>query len=75
MSESQKLDDGGELSAVSTTVQQITADVISLSCRYCLNVDDNITEPKALPCSHVYCLPCLTADREKNKIIKCPVCR
>ena len=40
------------------------------SCGFCLQKLAYMTEPKELPCSHVFCLPCLHDDPKKD----CPVC-
>jgi hypothetical protein len=41
------------------------------SCGFCLQKLTYMIEPKQLPCSHVFCLPCLEEDPKKD----CPVCR
>ena len=41
-----------------------------LNCGFCLQKLAYMTEPKQLPCSHVFCLPCLQEDPKKD----CPVC-
>ena len=41
-----------------------------LNCGFCLQKLAYMTEPKELPCSHVFCLPCLQEDPKKD----CPVC-
>ena len=46
----------------------------SQSCRYCLEDVSHLTEPKILPCTHVFCKPCLTRDLQSNDGVKCPVC-
>ena len=32
------------------------------SCGYCLQRFVYMTDPRELPCSHVFCLPCLEED-------------
>ncbi|XP_067944533.1 transcription intermediary factor 1-beta-like [Watersipora subatra] len=39
-------------------------------CGFCMEKLITSTDPKKLPCSHVYCLSCLTADYKKT----CPIC-
>ena len=47
-----------------------------LKCSVCL---DDYTDPRLLPCSHIYCRQCLTkvVDREPDGrlVISCPICR
>ncbi|CAH1252219.1 TRIM56 [Branchiostoma lanceolatum] len=52
--------------------QEIQDDV--LSCPICNN---QLTEPKALPCQHTYCCNCLQelARRADNRRLRCPECR
>ncbi|XP_066269715.1 serine-rich adhesin for platelets-like [Branchiostoma lanceolatum] len=52
--------------------QEIQDDV--LSCPICNN---QLTEPKALPCQHTYCCNCLQelARRADNRRLHCPECR
>ena len=40
------------------------------SCGFCLQKLTYMIEPKQLPCSHIFCLPCLQDDPKKD----CPVC-
>ena len=40
------------------------------SCGFCLQKLTYMIEPKQLPCSHIFCLPCLPEDPKKD----CPVC-
>ena len=39
-------------------------------CGFCLQKLTYMIEPKQLPCSHIFCLPCLQEDPKKD----CPVC-
>jgi len=32
---------------------------IKRECGFCLQVDDDLVDPKQLPCSHVHCRQCL----------------
>ena len=56
-----------------TSVQQKIEDVIS--CPVCLEV---CREPRALPCYHVFCLPCLESAAKRlrpGEPLQCPQCR
>ena len=39
-------------------------------CGFCLQKLTYMIEPNQLPCSHIFCLPCLQEDPKKD----CPVC-
>ena len=41
-----------------------------LNCGFCLQKLPYMTEPTQLPCSHVFCLPCIQEDPKKD----CPIC-
>ena len=44
--------------------------VEDLNCGFCLQKLMYMIEPKQLPCTHVFCLPCLQEDPKKD----CPIC-
>jgi len=37
-------------------------------------LDDDLVDPKQLPCSHVHCGPCLKGAFNQSKIMRCPQC-
>lgn len=43
------------------------------SCGYCLQRFVYMTDPRELPCSHVFCLPCLQAD--VSDTLQCGICQ
>lgn len=43
-----------------------------VECGFCQRKNDALREPKALPCTHVHCLGCLTDYYDANKYIECP---
>ena len=45
------------------------------SCGYCLQEVDCMVDPRAMPCGHFFCLPCLQADNRDISVIKCGICR
>ena len=45
------------------------------SCGYCLEEVDQMTDPRAMPCGHFFCRPCLEADNRDLDVISCVVCR
>jgi len=47
---------------------------IRRECGFCLQVDDDLVDPKQLPCSHVHCGPCLKGAFNQSKIMRCPQC-
>ena len=55
------------------TTQIVETEREEVSCGFCLQKPSYMTTPKRLPCSHVFCLPCLEADLTVDK--ECPVCR
>lgn len=47
-----------------------------LRCGYCLERLGDISEPRYLPCNHLFCLPCLKADNKwSGAQFDCPVCK
>jgi len=44
-------------------------------CGFCLKVDDDLVDPKQLPCSHVHCRQCLKDAFNWTEVIRCPQCR
>ena len=44
-------------------------------CGYCLQNNDQLVDPRTLPCSHVCCYPCLVGEFETNRIVRCGRCR
>ena len=50
-----------------------TDEVSAIECGFCLHKNDDVDEPKQLPCSHIHCMGCLTAFHEVYDIIQCPV--
>ena len=51
---------------------QLTSD---FSCGYCLERLPYMVDPRELPCSHIFCLPCLQADVTEVGELKCNICR
>ena len=49
--------------------------VEALECAYCFGTEMEMTQPRRLPCGHVYCLKCIEDDVAANKIMQCPKCR
>ena len=43
----------------------------TIECGFCLRSNEELEEPKILPCSHVSCLECLSASYISNSI-ECP---
>lgn len=59
-------------SANATTRKELlTADY---SCGYCLQRLPYMTDPRELPCTHVFCLACLQFDTRGDDGLKCTVC-
>jgi len=48
---------------------------IRMECGFCLQVDDDLVDPKQLPCSHTHCGPCLKGAFSVANLLKCPHCR
>jgi len=48
---------------------------IKRKCGFCLQVDDDLVDPKRLPCSHIHCGQCLKGAFSVARILKCPHCR
>jgi len=48
-----------------------------LRCDYCLGSTSEMTDPRQLDCSHVYCLPCLEEDLAQGQpgFFRCSICR
>ncbi|XP_067930973.1 E3 ubiquitin-protein ligase TRIM56-like [Watersipora subatra] len=47
----------------------------SVVCGYCLEKDEQLIDPRSLPCHHVHCYPCLVGDFEANRIVRCGTCK
>ncbi|XP_067930990.1 uncharacterized protein [Watersipora subatra] len=47
----------------------------SVVCGFCLEKDEQVVDPRPLPCHHVHCYPCLVGDFEANRIVKCGTCK
>ena len=43
-------------------------------CGYCYKKSNCMTEPKILPCSHIYCLTCLLGAYDDHQKVNCPEC-
>ena len=44
-------------------------------CGYCYQEFNSMSDPKELPCHHVFCLPCLQEDYTQDKGICCIICQ
>ncbi|XP_067931190.1 transcription intermediary factor 1-beta-like [Watersipora subatra] len=47
----------------------------SVVCGYCLVKNEQLVDPRSLPCHHVHCYPCLVGDFEANRIVRCGTCK
>ena len=50
----------------------------NLLCPYCLEELDYLNDPQLLPCSHMFCMPCLESvvvARQTGVQVKCSICR
>ncbi|XP_067930994.1 E3 ubiquitin-protein ligase TRIM56-like [Watersipora subatra] len=47
----------------------------SVVCGFCMEKDEQLVDPRSLPCHHVHCYPCLVGDFEANRIIRCGTCK
>ncbi|XP_067931000.1 E3 ubiquitin-protein ligase TRIM56-like [Watersipora subatra] len=47
----------------------------SVVCGFCLEKDEQLVDPRSLPCHHVHCYPCLVGDFEANRIVRCGTCK
>ena len=47
----------------------------TVECGYCLNKNDQLEDPRVLPCTHVYCRHCLAESLEEYGAVKCTSCR
>ena len=44
-------------------------------CGFCLQKDDQLVDPRTLPCSHVCCYRCVVGEFGTNRIARCGKCR
>ena len=44
-------------------------------CGMCMERGLQRTDPRVVPCGHILCTPCLTADHSRVGRHRCPVCR
>ena len=52
---------------------QPSTDTTTIKCGFCLSKNEDLVDPKQLPCSHIHCMGCLTGFYEEHDIIQCPV--
>ncbi|KAL4648632.1 E3 ubiquitin-protein ligase rnf213-beta-like [Arapaima gigas] len=77
MQESSDLRSRGALEQVMRILNSCYKESSDLHCRYgtkCPVCLADITEPAALPCGHVFCMPCLQSCLQREKQ-SCPLCR
>ncbi|XP_067930742.1 uncharacterized protein [Watersipora subatra] len=46
-----------------------------IECGFCMEQNDQLIDPRSLPCKHTHCYPCLVRDFETRRIVKCGTCR
>ena len=46
-----------------------------VECGFCLRRNEQLEEPKRLPCGHIHCSSCLQGFLDVKKILKCPDCK
>ena len=56
---------------MAAAVEGIHAD----QCGMCMERGLQRTDPRVVPCGHILCTPCLTADHSRVGRHRCPVCR
>ena len=44
-----------------------------IECGFCLQKNEDLVDPRRLPCSHVHCLGCLSRFFERQELVQCPV--
>ena len=44
-----------------------------IECGFCLRKNEAVEDARALPCTHVHCLRCLTAHFEAKRLVQCPL--
>ncbi|XP_067931003.1 E3 ubiquitin-protein ligase TRIM56-like [Watersipora subatra] len=47
----------------------------SVVCGYCMEKDEQLIDPRSLPCHHIHCFPCLVGDFEANRTVRCGTCK
>lgn len=60
---------------LSTSENDITLQDLGSTCGYCLQEVDVMVDPRAMPCGHLFCRPCLEADNRDMDVIKCCICK
>ena len=48
---------------------------ITVECGYCLNKNEQLQDPRVLPCSHVLCKGCLEGYVAEHGVIDCHPCK
>ena len=46
-----------------------------VDCGFCLKRNEDLEEPKILPCGHIHCSSCLQGCLDVKKILECPDCK
>ena len=46
-----------------------------VECGFCLKRNEELKEPKRLPCGHIHCSSCLQGSLEAKTIVECPHCK
>jgi len=44
-------------------------------CGFCLKKEEEIDDPRFLPCGHSHCLSCLLDYLSIQGVLRCPFCR
>ncbi|XP_067933975.1 uncharacterized protein [Watersipora subatra] len=50
-----------------------TTNECSVKCGYCL--EEQLVDPRVLPCKHANCYPCLVGNFNTNRIVRCGECK
>jgi len=44
-------------------------------CGHCFEKYSNMSEPRKLPCAHIFCMPCIKLDVQRTHGLRCPTCK
>ena len=48
-------------------------DMTLVECGFCCSNNEDLQDPRSLPCSHVHCFGCVTSFYETHNIVQCPL--
>ena len=61
------------MSFLETMAELLPEETTLVECGFCYSNNENLQDPRSLPCSHVHCHDCLTSFYETHNVVQCPL--